>query len=253
MGRQPSSLSCHTCRKRRIKCDAKKPVCSQCEKSRYECLGYDPMLRLENFGVGVGTQPGRQRLVKISQSNSYPVNAPTKTHDATSPDGRTKCRKQKGRGQQTADNLTTDSTTTETEDPRLTLSHRLASWPIQPSLEPFTDNVTFSYFFDAYSWINVHSILLQDTPMRQHLAQQSDELCYDSLRALTYGIFSRDHQVDGLKRTARRIYGKVLQQLQSKLGTASKSELASLIKPISIMGSYAVNFPPSLYMLPAQE
>ncbi|KAL9483463.1 hypothetical protein ACSS6W_002252 [Trichoderma asperelloides] len=168
------------------------------------------------------------------------INAPTKTHDATSPDGRTKCRKQKGRGQQTADNLTTDSTTTETEDPRLTLSHRLASWPIQPSLEPFTDNVTFSYFFDAYSWINVHSILLQDTPMRQHLAQQSDELCYDSLRALTYGIFSRDHQVDGLKRTARRIYGKVLQQLQSKLGTASKSELASLIKPISIMGSYAI-------------
>lgn len=76
--------------------------------------------------------------------------------------------------------------------------------------------------------------------MRQILAQQSDELCYDSLRALAYGIFGRDHQLDGLKRTARRIYGKALQQLQSTLMTASKHELAALIKPISIMGSYAI-------------
>ncbi|KAK1248885.1 hypothetical protein MKX08_007105 [Trichoderma sp. CBMAI-0020] len=80
----------------------------------------------------------------------------------------------------------------------------------------------------------------QYTPMRQILAQQSDELCYDSLRALAYGTFSRDHQLDGLKRTARRIYGKTLQQLQSTLMTASKRELATLIKPISIMGSYAI-------------
>lgn len=246
MGREISSLSCHTCRKRRVKCDTKKPVCTQCKKSKYECLGYSPILRMENHSVGLGTQPGRQSLVKISQSNSYPINAPTKTHDTISPHGRTKCRKQKGRGHQTVDksaNLATETTTTaEAEDSRPKLSHSPTNWLVQPNLEPFTDNVTFSYFFDAYSWINIHSILLQDTPMRQHLAQQSDELCYDSLRALAYGIFGRDHGVEGLKRMARRIYGKILQQLQLKLTTASKSELASLIKPISIMGSYAVRY-----------
>lgn len=245
MGREISSKNCHTCRKRRVKCDTKRPVCTQCEKSKYECLGYDRILRIESHGVGLGTQPGLQTLVKIGQSNSYPVNAPTRTHDTTSTRGRIKGRK-KGRSPQTVDNSTssaTDSTTTaEAKDSRLELSHFQPSYLLQPNLEPFTDNVTFSYFFDAYSWINIHSILLQDTPMRQILAQQSDELCYDSLRALAYGIFGRDHQLDGLKRTARRIYGKTLQQLQSTLMTASKHELATLIKPISIMGSYAVRY-----------
>ncbi|EHK44467.1 hypothetical protein TRIATDRAFT_223877 [Trichoderma atroviride IMI 206040] len=242
MGREVSSKSCHTCRKRRVKCDTKKPVCTQCEKSKYECLGYDRILRIESHGVGFGTQPGRQTLIKIGQSNSYPVNAPTRTHDTSSPRGRTKGRKD--RSHQTFGNCThsaTDLTTTaEAKDSRLELSHSQPSFLVQPNLEPFTDNVTFSYFFDAYSWINIHSILLQDTPMRQILAQQSDELCYDSLRALAYGIFGRDHQLDGLRRAARRIYGKALRQLQSTLMTASKHELAALIKPISIMGSYAL-------------
>jgi hypothetical protein len=240
MGREISSKSCHTCRKRRVKCDTRKPICTQCEKSKYECLGYEPILRIESLG----TQPGRQTLVKIGQSNSYPANAPTKIQDTTLP-RRTKARKQKDRDSQTVDTSTTSATDSATtaaaEDLRLDLSPFLTTFPVQPSLEPFTDNVTFSYFFDAYSWINIHSIFLQDTPMRQTLAQQNDELCYDSLRALAYGIFGRDHQVEGLKRTARRIYGKTLQQLQSKLvTTTSKFELASLIKPISIMGSYAV-------------
>ncbi|PON28490.1 hypothetical protein TGAM01_v202337 [Trichoderma gamsii] len=238
MGREISSKSCHTCRKRRVKCDTKRPVCTQCEKSKYECLGYDRILRIESHGVGLGTQPGRQTLVKIGQSNSYPVNAPTRTPGTTSTRGRTKGRKKKV---DNSINSVTDSTTAaEAKDSRLELSHYMTGVPVELNLEPFTDNVTFSYFFDAYSWINIHSILLQDTPMRQILAQQSDELCYDSLRALAYGVFGRDHQVEGLKRTARRIYGKALQQLQSTLMTASKHELATLIKPISIMGSYAI-------------
>ncbi|OTA02557.1 hypothetical protein A9Z42_0029330 [Trichoderma parareesei] len=86
----------------------------------------------------------------------------------------------------------------------------------------------------------MHSILLQDTPMRQHLTQQTDELGYDSLRALAYGIFGRDHDVAGLQQNGARLYGMNLKRLQSRLGVASKSELATLIKPISIMGSYAI-------------
>lgn len=115
-----------------------------------------------------------------------------------------------------------------------------AGLPLYLGLDPFVDNVTFSYFFDAYSWINIHSILLQDTPMRQRLARQDDEICYDSLRALAYGIFGRDHGISGLKRSAERIYCSVLRKLQARLNIASKSELASLIKPVAIMGSYAV-------------
>lgn len=131
-----------------------------------------------------------------------------------------------------------------TEPPSAELTHQLffqqAGLPFQLGLEPFVDNIAFPYFFDAYSWINIHSILLQDTPMRQLLARRDDELCYDSLRALTYGIFGRDHELHGLKRSAGRIYGTILRKLQARLSTASKSELASLIKPVAIMGSYSV-------------
>jgi hypothetical protein len=115
------------------------------------------------------------------------------------------------------------------------------------SLTPFVDHITFSYFFDAYSWINVHSILLQDTTMRQHLAQQSDGLGYESLRALAYGIFGRDHYVEGLRQSASCIYGASLQKLQLKLATSSKQELALLIKPFAIMGSYSVSQEPVKY------
>lgn len=76
--------------------------------------------------------------------------------------------------------------------------------------------------------------------MRQHLTQQTDELGYDSLRALAYGLFGRDHQVGSLQQKGARLYGTILKRLQSRLGVASKSELATLIKPISILGSYAV-------------
>lgn len=83
-------------------------------------------------------------------------------------------------------------------------------------------------------------MLLQDSPMRQHLAQEHDALGYDSLRALTYGIFGRDHKISTLQCAASRIYGSLLRKLQHKLDTSTKSDLARLIKPIAIMGSYSV-------------
>ncbi|PTB61680.1 hypothetical protein BBK36DRAFT_1163704 [Trichoderma citrinoviride] len=221
MGREPTSASCHTCRRRRIKCDQQKPSCAQCQRSRYECLGYDRILRIQSHGVG------RSSLVKIGQSTSFPSEAPGRDEDNVGgPSSRDGGRSRRGKPEvkQTAKAL------------------QQATQPLtsQPNLDPFVDNVTFSYFFDAYGWINMHSIFLQDTPMRQHLTQQTDELGYDSLRALAYGIFSRDHHVEPLRHKGQRIYGTILQRLQSRLGVASKSELATLIKPISILGSYAI-------------
>ncbi|KAK2791150.1 hypothetical protein FQN52_005106 [Onygenales sp. PD_12] len=40
-----TKTGCLTCRKRRIKCDERHPVCRNCEKSKRECLGYDPVFR----------------------------------------------------------------------------------------------------------------------------------------------------------------------------------------------------------------
>ncbi|KAF2462353.1 hypothetical protein BDY21DRAFT_418252 [Lineolata rhizophorae] len=39
------SKGCHTCRKRRVKCDETKPTCKRCEKSGYWCAGYERELQ----------------------------------------------------------------------------------------------------------------------------------------------------------------------------------------------------------------
>ncbi|KAL7815219.1 hypothetical protein V8C26DRAFT_402748 [Trichoderma gracile] len=221
MGRQPTSANCHTCRRRRIKCDLVRPSCGQCQKSGYECAGYERVLRIQSHGIG------RSSLVKIGQSSSFPSEAPA--HDGEGDGGRS--------ARDSGSNCRGKPAVKSRIQSRTQESQPLVG---QPSLDPFVDNVTLSYFFDSYSWINMHSILLQDTPMRQHLTQQTDELGYDSLRALAYGIFGRDHDVEGLQQKGSRLYGMNLKRLQSRLGVASKSELAALIKPISIMGSYAI-------------
>ncbi|RDW66275.1 hypothetical protein BP6252_09910 [Coleophoma cylindrospora] len=40
-----TKTGCLTCRKRRIKCDEGHPACRNCQKSKRECLGYDPIFK----------------------------------------------------------------------------------------------------------------------------------------------------------------------------------------------------------------
>lgn len=40
-----TKTGCLTCRKRRIKCDEQHPACRNCQKSKRECLGYDPIFK----------------------------------------------------------------------------------------------------------------------------------------------------------------------------------------------------------------
>ncbi|KAH8673359.1 hypothetical protein BX600DRAFT_535946 [Xylariales sp. PMI_506] len=63
---------CHTCRKRRIKCDGQIPGCNRCTKSGRKCDGYELPLRIENYGVA--SQPnGAHNFIKISAATSFPL------------------------------------------------------------------------------------------------------------------------------------------------------------------------------------
>ncbi|KAI0018497.1 hypothetical protein F4780DRAFT_518722 [Xylariomycetidae sp. FL0641] len=42
-----TKTGCLTCRKRRIKCDEQHPHCKNCQKSKRECLGYDPIFKTQ--------------------------------------------------------------------------------------------------------------------------------------------------------------------------------------------------------------
>ncbi|KAH8655905.1 hypothetical protein BX600DRAFT_500930 [Xylariales sp. PMI_506] len=72
MGRPPASGYCHTCRKRRVKCDRKTPACTRCTKLGVKCDGYEIPLRIESYGVM--SQPnGVSHLTKISKATSFPM------------------------------------------------------------------------------------------------------------------------------------------------------------------------------------
>jgi hypothetical protein len=85
----------------------------------------------------------------------------------------------------------------------------------------------------------MHSIMLQDSRMRANLVD--GDMAYDSLRALSYGLLGRDHHIQGLQESGQKLYGSALSSLRTKLMTNSKEQLAQMVKPIAIMGSYSVS------------
>ncbi|EZG09546.1 hypothetical protein H106_01430 [Trichophyton rubrum CBS 735.88] len=69
-----TKTGCLTCRKRRIKCDERHPVCRNCEKSKRDCLGYDPVFR---------SQPGPSSLQPAPTAHPSLQVAPQNPHQAT--------------------------------------------------------------------------------------------------------------------------------------------------------------------------
>ncbi|KAF2266865.1 hypothetical protein CC78DRAFT_542147 [Lojkania enalia] len=73
-----TKTGCLTCRKRRIKCDEAHPVCRNCQKSKRECLGYDPIFK---------QQPGPAQIQPAPNSTphqaSVPASAPPTTASYT--------------------------------------------------------------------------------------------------------------------------------------------------------------------------
>lgn len=53
-----TKTGCLTCRKRRIKCDEGHPACRNCQKSKRECLGYDPIFKSQASPPTIQPAPG---------------------------------------------------------------------------------------------------------------------------------------------------------------------------------------------------
>ena len=244
MGRAPTSGNCHTCRMRRVKCDRARPTCERCAKAGYECKGYETVLRIQSHSVVAGAKPGTARLAKIQTVSSFPAAGPDEAPMT------------KGKRQQQQKQLVRAKPGAVNQPQRLrpqsqssgnsssdSVVHRSrtasASPPPELSLTGFVDDIAFSYFFDSYGWINMHSILLQDSGIRNTLSD--GDMAYDSLRALAYGLLGKDRHIQSLQSQGARLYGNTLRKLRSKLSTQSKDELACLIKPIAIMGSYLIS------------
>ncbi|KAF2279458.1 uncharacterized protein EI97DRAFT_448208 [Westerdykella ornata] len=70
-----TKTGCLTCRKRRIKCDEAHPVCRNCQKSKRECAGYDPIFK---------QQPGPAQIQPAPGSASHQTPAPASSPSVSS-------------------------------------------------------------------------------------------------------------------------------------------------------------------------
>ncbi|KAK9459331.1 uncharacterized protein V1516DRAFT_679602 [Lipomyces oligophaga] len=74
-----TKTGCLTCRKRRIKCDERHPMCFNCAKSKRVCLGYDPVFKTQRIvsaaaaaAAGVPTGP---IVTSTSTASSSPASS----------------------------------------------------------------------------------------------------------------------------------------------------------------------------------
>ncbi|KAI1351539.1 hypothetical protein F5Y01DRAFT_304636 [Xylaria sp. FL0043] len=72
-----TKTGCLTCRKRRIKCDELHPTCKNCQKSKRECLGYDPIFKNQQ-------QNQQQQQQQQSPQQSHQSQTTQPSHHATS-------------------------------------------------------------------------------------------------------------------------------------------------------------------------
>ncbi|KAI1326500.1 hypothetical protein F5Y16DRAFT_410876 [Xylariaceae sp. FL0255] len=67
-----TKTGCLTCRKRRIKCDELHPVCKNCQKSKRDCLGYDPVFKNQQQQQSSSSQTTRQQQTTSQSTPTQP-------------------------------------------------------------------------------------------------------------------------------------------------------------------------------------
>ncbi|KAK8216529.1 hypothetical protein HDK77DRAFT_425224 [Phyllosticta capitalensis] len=71
-----TKTGCLTCRKRRIKCDEAHPTCRNCQKSKRECLGYDPIFKQQPGPAQIQPAPSAAPATTSTAVTAAPPPAP---------------------------------------------------------------------------------------------------------------------------------------------------------------------------------
>lgn len=75
-----TKTGCLTCRKRRIKCDEAHPICRNCQKSKRECLGYDPIFKQQAGPAQIQPAPNSTPVPHSSTPASAPAQSASSTY-----------------------------------------------------------------------------------------------------------------------------------------------------------------------------
>ncbi|KAL8897246.1 MAG: hypothetical protein Q9192_002676 [Flavoplaca navasiana] len=71
-----TKTGCLTCRKRRIKCDEAHPACRNCQKSKRDCLGYDPIFKSQPGPTAIQPAPSTAPSMQTNPSQAPPYPPP---------------------------------------------------------------------------------------------------------------------------------------------------------------------------------
>ncbi|KAL8849626.1 MAG: hypothetical protein Q9221_005393 [Calogaya cf. arnoldii] len=71
-----TKTGCLTCRKRRIKCDEAHPACRNCQKSKRDCLGYDPIFKSQPGPTAIQPAPTAAPSMQPTPSSVPPYPPP---------------------------------------------------------------------------------------------------------------------------------------------------------------------------------
>lgn len=136
---------CFTCAKRNVKCDRKRPYCSQCLEIGNECSGYKTQL---TWGVGVASR-GKLRGLSLPIAKAPPVNPVAKKSPTRS----------------RADSTATTATTTATE-PRTEQDGRAIKEDVDMHAEatPSVPPTPFSHYEMSYISSPEHTPAVPPSP-----------------------------------------------------------------------------------------
>ncbi|KAL6243690.1 hypothetical protein RBB50_009123 [Rhinocladiella similis] len=79
------SKGCHTCLKRRIKCDESRPTCKRCEKAGYTCAGYDRKLEMRFHTFEEFAHPSSSKTTKNPPLSTVPNDLVLRSNQAPAP------------------------------------------------------------------------------------------------------------------------------------------------------------------------
>ncbi|KAK7894437.1 hypothetical protein LTR67_006198 [Exophiala xenobiotica] len=192
------SKGCHTCLKRRIKCDESRPTCKRCEKAGYVCLGYDRKLEIR-FHTFEGSESAGNPAVSAKTTKHAPL-----------------------------------STTTVQQQNLVLRSNQgcptPAAVPRELSLVAFRDDVQFSYLFDNFVWSSYGSPWLQ-----MAAAGRLDALSLEASRAFSLSIFGKHHHQRDIEVSGAMHYEHTVRALSSRLSHVGSPGSEGLIVPITIL------------------
>ncbi|PVH85150.1 hypothetical protein DL98DRAFT_651045 [Cadophora sp. DSE1049] len=77
------SGGCRTCKRRRLKCDERKPTCERCEKARVLCEGYVPEHRFVDENARMERQVKEKTAKTVNTRSAYCISAPPKAIGVT--------------------------------------------------------------------------------------------------------------------------------------------------------------------------